>query len=791
MDTSTPSSLFQDTANLKSVKPDLKIFISVGGWSFSDNGTVTQPLYSEIAADAGKRQTFANNVVHFMRQYGFDGLDIDWEYPGASDRGGSKADTANFVTLLQNLRQTFDASGNHFGLTFTAPSSYWYLRWFDLPNLIKYADWINLMTYDLHGVWDATNPIGSIVQGHTNLTEIKLAAELFWRVNIPPSKLVMGFGFYGRSFTLADPSCNTPGCPFSGASNPGPCTGTGGILSYYEIMDVLHGGSLTKRDTSIKPTHDTTDAVNYFTFNNNQWVSYDDAVTFKQKTDWADSVGLGGALIWASDLDDDKYTAHSGLLGRTVLSTSSLQTVDKALSSPQSVIQDLAGSNGQNCFAYQGKCVNLNDNNAMQAACRSGFTVVGWDDAGCGKKKCVRLDGHCGKPICCPTNEAPKNCIWRGDNNGQGTASDCSAQCLPGETNIKGIGSSWGGGFLNDGNTNKCGRGFKERAKESTYIAVLPNGFELVIVAAIYPAIGRLYEVPNAGQVLRRLFRLIQGWCIGPAVNVATVAPGSNPPGLGGMQTEHPVDRQIAARFIEAASSGLLRNRYPTHLPGIGSNFFQNYWDHPLHGLANAPAVGGLNGAKPLTPNDRMMEAFGSDDYPYPLLPTDQQINGPKGNLMNLNAPADLGGIGRLARTAVQQDTPQAADTLLSEVRVIFAIFEYMNTNDFATRFNAVRDQVRTQLGHIEQASGVQNLQSWWDVFTNDYFLQIEDWAQSWADQAITAAAAPYLSARNSGRNPRTYAQVINTMQQWHQLLATILRFPPYTGSMPLPYYGD
>ena len=85
----------------------------------------------------------------------------------------------------------------------------------------------------------------------------------------------------------------------------------------------------------------------------------------------------------------------------------------------------------------------------------------------------------------------------------------------------------------------------EERDKESTYIALLPNGFALVIVAAIYPEIGRLYEVRNAGQVLRRLFRLIQGWCIGPAVNEAIVAPGSNPPGLGGMQTEHPVDVSV------------------------------------------------------------------------------------------------------------------------------------------------------------------------------------------------------------------------------------------------------
>ena len=71
---------------------------------------------------------------------------------------------------------------------------------------------------------------------------------------------------------------------------------------------------------------------------------------------------------------------------------------------------------------------------------------------------------------------------------------------------------------------------------------MLPNGFELVIVAAIYPEIGRLFAIPQAGRVLRRLFRLIQGYCIGPAVAEANVAAGSNPPGLGGMQTEHPLD---------------------------------------------------------------------------------------------------------------------------------------------------------------------------------------------------------------------------------------------------------
>lgn len=101
-------------------------------------------------------------------------MDIDWEYPGAPDRGGKPEDVENFVSLLKTLRQTFDANSRSLGLTFTAPSSYWYLRWFDLPNLIKYADWINLMSYDLHETWDR------YVEAHSGYSEkFRIVLTLF------------------------------------------------------------------------------------------------------------------------------------------------------------------------------------------------------------------------------------------------------------------------------------------------------------------------------------------------------------------------------------------------------------------------------------------------------------------------------------------------------------------------------------------------------------------------------------------------------------------------------------
>lgn len=106
-------------------------------------------------------------------------------------------------------------------VSFTAPSSYWYLKHFDLTAMMDYVDWVNVMTYDLHGEWDRDNPIGSQILAHTNLTEIDLALDLFWRNSVDPSKVNMGLGFYGRSFELADTKCWKPGCKFSGGGKKG------------------------------------------------------------------------------------------------------------------------------------------------------------------------------------------------------------------------------------------------------------------------------------------------------------------------------------------------------------------------------------------------------------------------------------------------------------------------------------------------------------------------------------------------------------------------------------------
>ncbi|GAW17403.1 hypothetical protein ANO14919_068600 [Xylariales sp. No.14919] len=301
-------STISEIMNLKQSAPGLRIYLSLGGWTYSDNGTETQPVWGDLSSTPQKRNMFINNLAKFMRTWGFDGVDLDWEYPGAPDRGGMERDVPNYVSLLQDIRTRWDGMANGWGLSFTAPSSYWYMRWFDIGNLTAAADWVNLLTYDLHGSWDSPeDQIGSFVYAHTNLTEITDAFNLLWRNNVPANKVNLGIGFYGRTFTLKDHSCTSPGCPFSAAGKKGPCTDTDGILSFKEISDIRSQYNLMTVDDKVAK-------VNYFTYNQDQWVSYDDVNTLKAKIDYANKNGLLGVFIWAVDQDDDNHDALAAVL---------------------------------------------------------------------------------------------------------------------------------------------------------------------------------------------------------------------------------------------------------------------------------------------------------------------------------------------------------------------------------------------------------------------------------------------------------------------------------------------
>ncbi|RTE82608.1 hypothetical protein BHE90_002937 [Fusarium euwallaceae] len=287
--------LYRELTLKKSIDPHLKVFITIGGWAFNDPGpTVT--TFSDIARSEANQRTFIKSLISFMATYGFDGVDIDWEYPAANDREGREEDYDNLPKFLSNIKSALKQSGERNGLSIVIPASYWYLQHFDLAKISKYVDYFNFMTYDFHSFSYTPKPwLGNHLNSHTNLTEIKDAFDLLWRTKIDPDQVNMGLAFYARTFSVSNPSCMSPGCLFDAGGLAEPCTGAVGVMTNPEIMRKL-GSKMVHGEL------DKTAAINILKFGRT-WLTYDDVDTWKLKLDFARSQCLGGAMVWAISQD--------------------------------------------------------------------------------------------------------------------------------------------------------------------------------------------------------------------------------------------------------------------------------------------------------------------------------------------------------------------------------------------------------------------------------------------------------------------------------------------------------
>ncbi|KAI9923857.1 hypothetical protein MW887_008162 [Aspergillus wentii] len=401
-----PDSLYHRLADTKTRNPSLKVWVSVGGWKFN-NDAYYPSMLTDIAASTAKTKQFAKGLLDFMNNYGFDGVDLDWEYPGAEDRGGRKVDVENYPKMLQKMRRFFDVHGGskEFGISITVPTSYWYLRWFDVSALTPHIDSFNLMAYDLHGTWDRNNPIGNYVYAHTNLTEIDLALDLFWRNDVPSGKINLGLAFYGRTFELNSTSCDEAGCPFKGPGPKGECTNTKGILSYTEILHEMDEAGVSIGQGI---TYDEDAAVYYFNYGKGgkNWMSFDDSVSFKAKIDLANQRGLGGMYIWALDQDDSSLHALKAVTGKNYVPTPSPEEGFGAFDMNDCYITDC----GESCSHGDTTMVRLNEDENGNG-CSEGFT-------GDSQQR---------------SSPDSSTCKWRGEPNYFGV---CHANCEIGEVTM-------------------------------------------------------------------------------------------------------------------------------------------------------------------------------------------------------------------------------------------------------------------------------------------------------------------------------------------------------------------
>ncbi|KAF5002913.1 hypothetical protein FDECE_10497 [Fusarium decemcellulare] len=305
---------------LKKANRKLKVLLSIGGWTWSTN-------FPAAAASAATRSTFAKSAVTLMKDWGFDGIDVDWEYPA------NATEASNMVLLLQAVRNELDsyakqyASGHHFQLSIAAPAGPDNFNKLRLKELGAVLDHINLMAYDYAGSWSTASGHNANVYANSsnpNSTPFNTdtAVKAYIAAGVPAAKIVLGMPIYGRSFQ----GTNGIGQPFSGV---GSGSWENGVWDYKALPK---SGATLNYDGTAKGAY-TYDS------STKELISYDTPGITRIKVDYAKSKGLGGSMFWEASAD--KKGADS-LMGTSATRLGSLDTTQNFLSYPNSQYANIA-----------------------------------------------------------------------------------------------------------------------------------------------------------------------------------------------------------------------------------------------------------------------------------------------------------------------------------------------------------------------------------------------------------------------------------------------------------------
>lgn len=333
--------------------PNMKLGISVGGWSKSGD-------FSLMTANASSRANFVSQLMMFLQYTGFDFIDIDWEYPGVVrqpdyvdnqlDEGtpaASPADKANYILLLQDLRNAMDAQGEALGksyeLSVALPMDQAKLTaGIDLAAMFQIIDFGNMMTYDARGAFDDVSGHHSPLYGnpadpfYDKGFSIDQTVSYLLSQGVPSEKIVIGAAFYSRGWENIENTEVVSGLPglfaptvsgSSGALNDLPVvSGDGGIAGgvwAYRNLDTLKASY----SNLVEYWDDVAKAP--YLYNGSAFFTYDNPQSIAEKTQYVHQNNLGGIISWQASndavttvaLQRDELTKaiYSGLYGASSL----------------------------------------------------------------------------------------------------------------------------------------------------------------------------------------------------------------------------------------------------------------------------------------------------------------------------------------------------------------------------------------------------------------------------------------------------------------------------------------
>ncbi|MCK6264668.1 thrombospondin type 3 repeat-containing protein [Vibrio sp. ZSDE26] len=344
------SGVFGVLYELRKQNPQLKLDLSVGGWTLSEG-------FPWMASDPVRRKVFVDSIVHFLERFEFDGIDIDWEYPGSDGAVAGMArpdDAETYAILIQELRAGMDwltkKTGKPYRLSSAIPAGEGRLEKIDWSVVHPYMDRLYAMTYDITGAWERelshhtplyTNPNAT---GSSANTSAHFTISYLQSLGIPANKLMIGVANYHRSRAMnpGDISEYTNG--LNGSSTYGDLNATGasmilgvagvgsweaGVLEGYDLYANYLDKDLKARNGYTLYTDKVSNADYLVNESIGSFITLETPRTTALKTQYAKDNGLAGVFFWMAEQDNGyNLNAVNHVLGNTLVS-------DNADSKPQ------------------------------------------------------------------------------------------------------------------------------------------------------------------------------------------------------------------------------------------------------------------------------------------------------------------------------------------------------------------------------------------------------------------------------------------------------------------------